>query len=371
MMVGMLAVVLDTNALHSDPWLAGAPGKKLLELAARGSCVVVFPQVVIDELRRQRRESANRAHEQAASGVGDMAKAGVDVTQTAAHLKASFEKIDTDLDAAFAAVLNRDNVAAAPVPDVPATEILRRDLTRRRPFMEVEVKQKLASVGLRDTLIWETVLAVLEQADDYEKVLFVTADKGFLSDDSKSLHQDLLNDLDERDIDRNRTGSAKNVPNAIAEVEAAIAALVTAATEALYELVDRDISLQQVYGGDYDYPDFVQFHVPAMETCSITYIDQTTEFEFAEDKAAGTVTATANALIYIEGAVFKGDWFTDGGESMTLSGELNDHYFEASSEVSVRVVVELDTSGGSPEVLSIVLQPGQASTSKIAAIAQE
>lgn len=301
-----------------------------------------------------------------------MAKAGVDVTQTAAHLKASFEKIDTDLDTAFAAVLKRDNVAAAPVPDVAATEILKRDLARRRPFMEVEVKQKLASVGFRDTLIWETVLAVLELADDYEKVLFVTADKGFLSDDSKSLHQDLLNDLDERDIDRNRTGSVKNVPNAIAEVKAAVAtaALVTAATEALYELADTDISQQLVYGGDYDYPDFVQFDVPAMETSFIRYIDQTTEFEFAEDQATGTVTATADALICIEGAVFKGDWFTDGGETMSLSGELNDHYFEASSEVSVRVVVELDTSGGSPEVLSIVLQPGQASESRSAEIAE-
>ncbi|WP_341358933.1 PIN domain-containing protein [Georgenia sp. M64] len=362
----MLAVVLDTNAVYSDPWLASAPGKKLLELAAHGSCVVVYPQVVIDELRRQRREAAEKAHRQAANGVSDMEKAGVEVTQTAAHLKASFEKIDLDLNTAFEAVLQLDNVVTAPVPDVAATEILKRDLARRRPFMEVEVGQKSASVGFRDTLIWETVLAVLEQDANYEKVLLATADKGFLSDDLKSLHEDLIDDLDGRHIDRKRAGSVKNVFNANAEVgeAAARAALVTAATDALYELAGEDISLQLVNSGDYDYPDFVQFEIPDMESASISYIDQTTAFEFAEDRSTRTVTATADALISIEGVVFKGDWLSDEGETMSLLGVLNDHYFEASSDVSVRVVVELDTSGDSPEVLSIVLQPGPASGSR-------
>ncbi len=364
-MVRMLTVVLDTNALRSDPWLAGAPGKKLLELAARGHATVVYPQVVIDELRRQRREAANHAHEQAAKGVGDMAKAGVDVTQTAAHLKASFEQIEADLDAAFEAVLNRDNVAVAPVPDVSATAILKRDLARRRPFMEIDAKQKLVSVGFRDTLIWETVLAVLGQLGDDEKVLFVTADKGFLSGDSRTIHHDLLTDLDEHKLDRRRVGSAKNILNAIAEVEATAAhvALVAAATNALYALAGEEISQQMVYGGDYEYPEFVQFELPAMETCSISDIDQVTEFEFDEDETTHTVTATAEALINLEGAVFKGDWFIDEGETMSLYGELNDHYFEANSEVAVQVVVELDTSGDTADVQSIVLRSRQARAS--------
>ncbi len=362
-MVRMLVVVLDTNAVHSDPWLASPPGKKLLDLAASGSCVVVYPQVVIDELLRQRREAADRAHSEAAKGVGDMAKSGVDVRQTIADLEASFAGIGADLLSAFGAVLKRDNVTAEPVPDVAATEILKRDLARRRPFIEIDFKQKPASVGFRDTLIWETVLAILAR-DNERKILFVTADKGFLSVDSKTLHQHLLEDLDERGIGRNRVGSVKNVPHAIAEVEAADhAALVTAATDALYELADREISQQMGYGGDYDYPDFVKFEVPAMEGGSISYIDQTTEFEFARQPGSVAVTATADALIYIEGPVFKGDWFIDGGESMSLSGELNDHYFEASSEIAVRVVVELDTSGDSPQALSIQLEDLPSSSS--------
>lgn len=61
MMVRMLVVVPDANAVHSDPWLASPAGRKLLDMAASGSCVVVYPQVVIDELLRQRREGAERS----------------------------------------------------------------------------------------------------------------------------------------------------------------------------------------------------------------------------------------------------------------------------------------------------------------------
>lgn len=352
----MIAVVLDANSIHSDPWLAGAPGEKLLDLAAAGSCVVVYPQVVIDELLRQRREAARSAHEQAAKGISDMAKAGIDVSQTSSDLEASFERIGSDLDLAFQAVLDRDGVAAEPVPDVPLEDIIERDLARRRPFKEMDLGQKPVSVGFRDTVIWETVLEVLDAARGYDRVLFVTADKGFLSDDSKSLHEDLLNDLDERGVDRSRVVSVKNVPHANSEVEeaAARAALVTAATNALYELVGEDISMQLVYGGDYDYPDFVRFEVPAMESGSISAIDQTSEFELTD--AGATVTATADALIYIEGAVYKGDWFMDDGDSVSISGELNDHYFEASSELEVRVVVDIDPGEGSPHVVRIVLE---------------
>lgn len=63
----MIAVVLDTNAIHSDPWLASDPAAKLLDRAASGSCVVVHHRIVIEELLRQRRKAAQRAHDQAAA----------------------------------------------------------------------------------------------------------------------------------------------------------------------------------------------------------------------------------------------------------------------------------------------------------------
>jgi len=347
----MFTIVLDSNAIHSDPWLTSIPGKKLIQMAEDGACVVVYPQVVVGELRRQRREAAERAYDQAAKGVGDMAKAGVDVSKTALDLTASFGMITINIDAAFDAVLAKGNIVAVPVPAVTVADLLERDLARRRPFMEIEVQQKKKSVGFRDVLIWETVLALLVPDSGHDRLMFVTADKGFLSDDSKALHEDLLQDLDDRSIARDRIVSVKNIPHAIAEVEAdAHAALVTTATDALYSLVDKDISLHMVYGGDYDYPDFVKFTMPAVESGFISYIDQATEFEFI--KRGEVVIGTSEAFLTIEGAVYKGDWDT---ESVTIQGELNDHYFETSSEVEVRVLVEIDASGDKAELVSIVL----------------
>jgi hypothetical protein len=351
----MLAVVLDSNTIHSDPWLTGGPGTMLVRLAESKSCFVIIPEVVRDELRRQRREAAQESHAQAAKGIRAMAKAGVDVAETDAHLKTSFERIDADIDAAFATLFNREGVALEPTPHIDVTKIVERDLARRRPFQEITHNQKTKSLGFRDVVIWETVLSALDSARGNEKVLFVSSDKGFLSDDSKSLHPDLLRDLDERGIDRSRLVSIKNVLHATTAIKATAtqAAQVTAATDALYELVGQEVSEQLVYGGDYGYPDFVNFTVPEIEGAYISGIDQTSGFEISEGE---TLTATAEANVYLEGAVLKGDWYVDQGASIELGGELNKHYFDASSEVQVRVVVEMEMSGDRPEVVSIVLE---------------
>ena len=45
MMVNMLALVLDSNAIHRDPWLASDTAKKLLGWAEVDACVIVYPQL--------------------------------------------------------------------------------------------------------------------------------------------------------------------------------------------------------------------------------------------------------------------------------------------------------------------------------------
>lgn len=351
----MLALVLDTNAIHGDPWLASPPGAALLGLADSDACLIVLPEVVRDELHRQRREAARVSHAHAEKGIEAMAQAGVDVSKAKSQLHKAFKKIDADIDGAFGKLLGHKGVVIEPVPDVQVADILARDLARRRPFMEVAHKQNPASVGFRDTLIWETVLAILDPSRGHEKVLLVTADKGFLGDDS-TIHPDLLSDLDDRGIDHHRLANVKNVHHAVAVINQAAAqvALVTAATAALYELVGDEVGLQLLHGGDYGYPDFVKFPVPPLENVYISDIDQTSEFALSED--GDVTTAKADATIYLEGAIFKGDWFVDDGETVQLEGVLNDHYFEGSSTVDVHVVVEIDTGGTDHTVLAVMLK---------------
>lgn len=58
----------------------------------------------------------------------------------------------------------------------------------------------------------------------------------------------------------------------------------------------------------------------------------------------------------LEGSLYKGDWYTTEDDAVRVGSELNRHYFHASGEVTVRVIVEIDTSEGRNEVNSIVLR---------------
>lgn len=399
---GMLFVVLDTNALFRDPWMTHDAASKLADLAAAGACEIVYPQVVIDELRRQRVESARGAHKDAAASVKQMCAAGSDVTQTANDLSAAHDRIEADIDGTFDAVLARNGVRAAPVPKVPTSELLRRDLGRRRPFLEIEQGKTKKSLGFRDVLIWESVLELLVGADLDDKVMFVTFDNGFLAEDKKSLHQDLMDDIDRVLIPQSRISWSRSIVEAIAIVEAQIPAsppvetmppveeapepkptasrpsenpvdvavnelkqmrspvakvdLVKAATGALYGLINEGVSEQLIYGGDYSYPSFVKFTVPEIEDAAIAGIDQTTEFSFMEDPASpDVIIATAGAVVTLEGGLYRGNWHSGDGE-VSIIGELNNHYLEASAEVEVRVVVQLDIEGGSGIPIDVVLE---------------
>ncbi|PZE60374.1 hypothetical protein DEJ33_04875 [Curtobacterium sp. MCPF17_047] len=427
----MLIVVLDTNAVHRDPWLTRDVAPKLIQLAASEVCEIVYPQVVIKELTRQRIESAREALDSAAAGVEQMGAAGINVAETVTLLQNAHDRIESDIDNAFVEVLAKPGVRDVPVPEVKTTDLLGRDLGRRRPFLEIEQGKTRKSLGFRDVLIWESVLEVLQTSNSGDTVLFVTFDGGFIADDKKSLHADLLEDLDGFGIPRERIRLARGVPEAISLIEDLVAdtvsqpsdhapetmspsrtpddaqgersavsegapapdepelpavedlddtapggnpveiavdelkqdrpgvsraALVEAATDALYGLVNEDVSEQLAYGGDYEYPSFVKFTVPLPEGGTIAAIDQTTEFSFKEsEQSADVLVGTAEAVITIEGGLYRGDWFEVEG-AVSISGQLSDHYLDASAEVEVEVRVEIDIEGGETNVLDIVLE---------------
>lgn len=427
----MLIVVLDTNAVFRDPWLTQKDAPKLVELAASGACEIVYPRVVLRELTRQRIESARKAHNAASTGVKEMGAAGADVAQTAGLLQDAHDRIEADIEDAFVAVLAKTGIREIPVPEVEASDLLDRDLGRRRPFLEIEQGKTRKSLGFRDVLIWESTLELLEESDPGDSVLFVTFDGGFLADDKKSLHADLLGDLDRLGIPRERVRLARGIPEVISLVENLSAekstrsavgssedassreapdgtlgeelvpsadvpmpdepelpaaeyssdtspsknsveiavdelkvmrpdlshgALVEAATDALYGLINEDVSEQIAYGGDYAYPSFVQFTVSFTEGATIAGIDQTTEFSFTESpQSPDVLVGTAEAVITLEGALHRGDWFIADG-AVSITGARNDHYLDASAELEVKVVVEIGIEGGEPVVTDIVLE---------------
>lgn len=359
----MTLVVIDSNAVHRDPWMKNAPGQELLAHASRGECKVVFPQVVLDELLRQQQDWVQDNRSTATKVVVRMRGNPIDVSDTAKELNKSFDGLSKQIDKSFEVLKAHSGVEVAPIPaahDLTA-RMVARDLARKRPFLEVGSEGW--SVGYRDAVIWETVLECLGWLEDDEKLIFVTADKGFLTDDKKSLHADLLDDLDSRTFARDRVLSAQTTARALAEVEAVVEhaartrEMVEVATNELFSLDGKEISMQMVYGGDYDYPDFVKFEMPSLESAMIAAIDQNTSWVF-EEEVEGVVTGTSEVVLSVQGAVEKSTWFQDDGGAYELYDDLNDWYFEVGATVFARAVVEVDISDGPAQyrVTSIVLE---------------
>lgn len=57
MITCMLVVIPDTNALFGTQWTAAGAGPTLTALAAEGLCLIVLPEVVVDELQRHHPEA--------------------------------------------------------------------------------------------------------------------------------------------------------------------------------------------------------------------------------------------------------------------------------------------------------------------------
>ncbi|MAO81908.1 MAG: hypothetical protein CMH82_14860 [Nocardioides sp.] len=359
----MTLVVIDSNAVHRDPWMKNVPGQELLAHASRGECKVVFPYVVLDELLRQQRDWVQDNYGAVIKVVDRMRGNPIDVSDTAKKLKRSFDGLSEQIDKSFDELKAHSGVEVAPIPAAPdlTSRLVARDLARKRPFLEVGSEGW--SAGYRDAVIWETVLECLSWLEDDEKLIFVTADKGFLTDDKKALHADLLDDLDSRTIAHDRVVSAQTTARALAEVQAVVEhaaktrEMVEAATNELFSLDGKDVSMQMVYGGDYDYPDFVKFEMPSLESAMIAAIDQNTSWAFDEE-VDGVVSGTSDVVLSLRGTVEKSTWFQEDGGEFEIYDDLNDWYFDVGAMIFARAVVEIDVSGGPGQyrVTSIVLE---------------
>lgn len=122
--------------------------------------------------------------------------------------------------------------------------------------------------------------------------------------------------------------------------------------------MDEELTERPVYEGYYGLPDFVQFELPPiMESATIVAIDLESDFTF-EAVSGDTVTGSVNVTLSIEGATFKGDFFSEDDAELQIIGELNNHYYETATSLRARAVMTIDTEFGPDgfEVLDITLE---------------
>ncbi|TFD45380.1 DUF4935 domain-containing protein [Cryobacterium frigoriphilum] len=375
----MITVILDSNAFYGARWLTSIAGQNLIGLAAAGSCQVALPRVVVDELERQHREALGKQRDEAKAALSE-----VESLVNIDDIRAKFDQLLDEVSVERDALLARTGIRAAPVPANITRDLVDRDLQRRRPFIETGKKK---SLGFRDAVIWETLLETVALDESEDTNFFVTRDVGFLTKNvsEQKLHADLLRDLDDRGMGRDRVVVIDTLANVVEAVNAAVAAaeaeaaeakaaanpldeaeshlasllrvdavaaahraeLVRVATGALEALVGKEINDELGYGGDYRPPDFVHFDYPsAMESAMIVAIDLESNFIF-DPPNGDIVTARADVILSIEGNTYKADYFMNGDDDVELVGELNDHYFETSTSIRARSVIEIEIEGGS------------------------
>jgi hypothetical protein len=168
----MWHVVLDSNAVILDLRPSEDGWRQLVAAARAGRVRVGIPEIVVDELVAHR---TNRHQPDVADAIAALA---------AWRDGRADRRVDTLLGGGVGFVL-------LPYPEVTHRAVAARALTRRRPF------DRLGHDGYRDTLVWETVLA-LARTLPRGRVVFVSRNsKDFAAEDHRDapLHPHLADDV--------------------------------------------------------------------------------------------------------------------------------------------------------------------------------
>jgi hypothetical protein len=155
-----MLVVVDSNLLFGS-LTASRPAQewqRLLELSSEGSIELVLPEVVHWELVNQLRENLTRKAERYRKLGDDLRRAGLAPSNSGAF-EGQLSEVVADTGEGFRQTLLLHRGRIAPLPDVGAAQLVRRSLERQPPF-DAEDR------GMRDTLIWLTVLELIRAGDD-------------------------------------------------------------------------------------------------------------------------------------------------------------------------------------------------------------
>jgi hypothetical protein len=160
-------VVIDSNQLYgrltadrpSSEW------QRLLGLSAAGKVELVLPEVVQWELVNQFREELTAKLVRYRASGQHLSRAGLAVPSFGGG-EAEIAQLVAEAGERLRQTVLWHRGRIAPVPDVSAAVLVRRSLERRAPF-DAEDR------GMRDTLLWHTVLGLLREGQD---VVLVSAD---------------------------------------------------------------------------------------------------------------------------------------------------------------------------------------------------
>lgn len=238
-----MKIVLDTNQLHGDYLLESPQFSTLHDGLRQAGDELCVPEVVVKEITRK----FMQAYAGAISGQKKVNRVAGLVGNEQPEL-VSVDIAEKKYSHLLADRLKQLSARVLDVPNVGVGSLLDRDLAERRPF---DNKGR----GLRDTLIWESILKDLE--DHEEDVVLITNDAGFTSRGTEKgtqteLHGDLADDLEAAGHNRTRVKVFKTIQDFNSEVFSRLPEKIYAEDDALegtfVEALDPDQMRDQFTG---------------------------------------------------------------------------------------------------------------------------
>jgi hypothetical protein len=179
-------VILDANVVISDYWLRSPSFLLLREFLKNSKSTLVVPKIAFEEVVNHHREDVRKLKADIQGNLREAARLfrATNVGNWLNELntreaKASYEKFLSSQLANLGAVI-------PDYGDIPHSDIVKRDLSRRRPFQQ-------SGKGYRDTLLWETIVRGYILPDAL--TVIVTQNSRDFSGGVDTLHKDLLQDF--------------------------------------------------------------------------------------------------------------------------------------------------------------------------------
>lgn len=192
-----VSIILDTSAVHQDPFLRGARLSLLIGCRKELQLALHLPQIVIDELHNQFVRDLRASAQKAIAAHARLSSYGVSsspsLTESGA-VSIGRRKLSKHLSA----FIPDNDIAVTPYPNIPHEKLAKRAMRGTKPFASTSEGRDR---GYKDALVWESVKTVL--ADTNHPAIFVTNNtRDFCLDDK--LHPDLVRDLSRTGLEPNR-----------------------------------------------------------------------------------------------------------------------------------------------------------------------
>jgi hypothetical protein len=186
-------IVLDANVLISDYWLRSPSFVLLRDFLKKSKATLVVPKVVLEEVINHRREDLAKAKSEIHKALREFNRLIRDFTGLGSPAAVISKKSREDPYEKFlSSELGNLNAQTPDYSDIPHTEVVKRDLDRRKPFQE-------SGKGYRDTLLWETIVRNCIKKDTATVLITDNVRDFYHSGDH--LHKDLSQELVAKNVE--------------------------------------------------------------------------------------------------------------------------------------------------------------------------